>query len=77
MNKSAEIPVCSSLGMVGRAEELIDRPDSDSSRPEGTAGAAGGVTAESWTCRKQRREHEGRGEKDAAFKKVTVIQKRH
>lgn len=42
-------PVCSSLGMVGGAEELIDRADSDPSRPEGTAGAAGGVTAESCT----------------------------
>lgn len=42
-------PVSSSLGMVGGAE-LIDRPDSESSRPVGTAGAAGGgVTAESWT----------------------------
>lgn len=42
-------PVCSSLGMVGGAE-LIDRLDSESSRPEGTAGAVGGgVTAESWT----------------------------
>lgn len=42
-------PVCSSVGMVGGAV-LIDRPDSESSRPEGTAGAVGGgVTAESCT----------------------------
>lgn len=40
-------PVCSSLGMVGGAV-LIDRPDSESSRPEETTGAVGvGVTAES------------------------------
>lgn len=53
MSESADIPVCSSLGMVGGAEELIDRADSDPSRPEGTAGAAGGgVTAESCTCRR-------------------------
>lgn len=44
-----KVPVCSSLGMVGGAA-LIDRPESESSRPEGTMGAAGGgVTAESWT----------------------------
>lgn len=54
MSESADIPVCSSLGMVGGAEELIDRADSDPSRPEGTAGAAGGgVTAESCTCRRE------------------------
>lgn len=41
-------PVCSSLGMVGGAV-LIDRLDSDSSRPVGTAGTVGGLTAESWT----------------------------
>lgn len=53
LSESADIPVCSSLGMVGGAEELIDRADSDPSRPEGTAGAAGeGVTAESCTCRR-------------------------
>lgn len=51
VSESADIPVCSSLGMVGGAEELIDR--ADKSRPEGTAGAAGGgVTAESCTCRR-------------------------
>lgn len=47
--REGNIPVCSSLGMVGGAV-LIDRPDSESSRPEGTTGAVGGgVTAESWT----------------------------
>lgn len=40
-------PVCSSLGTVSGAV-LIDRPDSESSRPVGTAGAVGGgVTADS------------------------------
>lgn len=42
-------PVCSSRGMVGGAV-LIDRPDSESPRPVGACGAAGGgVTAESCT----------------------------
>lgn len=45
----AEIPVCSSLGIVGGAV-LIDRLDSEFSRPVGTPVAVGGgVTAESWT----------------------------
>lgn len=41
-------PVCSSLGMGGRAE-LIDRPDSESSRPETAGAGGGGMTADSWT----------------------------
>lgn len=49
VHESAEIPVCSSLGMVGGAE-LIDRLESESSSPDGTADTlVGGVTAESWT----------------------------
>lgn len=42
-------PVCSSLGMLGAAV-LMDSPDRESSRPEGTdTPVGGGVTAESWT----------------------------
>lgn len=40
-------PVCSSLGMLGAAV-LIDRPERESSRPDGTdAAVGGGVTADS------------------------------
>ena len=44
--REGNIPVCSSLGMVGGAV-LMDRPDRESSRPGGKTGAVGGgVTAE-------------------------------
>lgn len=41
-------PVCSSLGIMG-VVVLIERPERESSRPEGMAATGGGVTAESWT----------------------------